>query len=187
SNMQRQAVPLLISDAPVVGTGMEEVVASNSSMVVRAKKAGTVTAVDATRIVVGDDVYKLRKYEALNERTCQNQTPIIKLGDKVKAGQVMADGAATDNGVLALGKNVTVAFMPWDGYNYEDAILLSENLVRNDVYTSIHIDEFEIEIRETKLGREEFTRDIPNVSERALRHLDETGHVRVGPRVRASD
>ena len=187
SNMQRQAVPLLIPDAPVVGTGMEEIVARNSSMVVRARKAGTVTAVDATKIVVGDDVYKLRKYEALNERTCQNQTPIIKLGDKVEAGQVMADGAATDNGVLALGKNVTVAFMPWDGYNYEDAILLSENLVRNDVYTSIHIDEFEIEIRETKLGREEFTRDIPNVSEKALRHLDETGIVRVGTRVKPGD
>ena len=187
SNMQRQAVPLLITDAPVVGTGMEEVVAGNSSMVVRAKKAGTVTAVDATRIVVGDDVYKLRKYEALNERTCQNQTPIVKLGDKVKAGQVMADGAATDNGVLALGKNVTVAFMPWDGYNYEDAILLSEDLVRNDVYTSIHIDEFEVEIRETKLGKEEFSRDIPNVSEKALRHLDEGGIVRVGTRVRKGD
>jgi DNA-directed RNA polymerase subunit beta len=156
-------------------------------MVVRAKKAGTVTSVDATRIVVGDDVYKLRKYEALNERTCQNQTPIVKLGDKVKAGQVMADGAATDNGVLALGKNVTVAFMPWDGYNYEDAILLSEDLVRNDVYTSIHIDEFEVEIRETKLGKEEFSRDIPNVSEKALRHLDEGGIVRVGTRVRKGD
>ncbi len=187
SNMQRQAVPLLISDAPVVGTGMEEVVARNSSMVVVAKNAGTVTAVDANRIEVGDDVYKLRKYEALNERTCQNQVPIIKLGDKVEKGQVLADGAATDQGILALGKNVTVAFMPWDGYNYEDAILLSENLVRNDVYTSIHIDEFEVEIRETKLGREEFTRDIPNVSEKALRHLDESGIVRVGTRCKPGD
>jgi DNA-directed RNA polymerase subunit beta len=187
SNMQRQAVPLLITDAPVVQTGMEEIVARNSSMVVRAKKAGTVTAVDATKIAVGDDVYKLRKYEALNERTCQNQTPIVGLGDKVKAGQVIADGAATQDGVLALGKNVTVAFMPWDGYNYEDAILLSENLVRNDVYTSIHIDEFEVEIRETKLGREEFTRDIPNVSEKSLRHLDESGIVRVGTRVKPGD
>ncbi|MCR9247580.1 MAG: DNA-directed RNA polymerase subunit beta [bacterium] len=187
SNMQRQAVPLLISDAPVVGTGMEEVVARNSSMVIVAKNAGTVTAVDANRIEVGDDVYKLRKYEALNERTCQNQVPIIQLGDKVKKGQVLADGAATENGILALGKNVTVAFMPWDGYNYEDAILLSENLVRNDVYTSIHIDEFEVEIRETKLGREEFTRDIPNVSEKALRHLDESGIVRVGTRVKPGD
>ena len=187
SNMQRQAVPLLITDAPVVMTGMEQVVARNSSMVVRARKGGTVTAVDASRIVVGDDVYKLRKYEALNERTCQNQTPIIKLGQKVKAGDVLADGAATKQGVLALGKNVTVAFMPWDGYNYEDAILLSQNLVKDDVYTSIHIDEFEIEIRETKLGREEFSRDIPNVSEKALRHLDESGIVRVGTRVKVGD
>jgi DNA-directed RNA polymerase subunit beta len=187
SNMQRQAVPLLQSDAPLVMTGMEREVARNSSLVVRARKAGTVTAVDASRIVVGDDVYKLRKYEALNERTCQTQTPIVKLGQKVKAGDVLADGAATKNGVLALGKNVTVAFMPWDGYNYEDAILLSENLVKDDVYTSIHIDEFEIEIRETKLGREEFSRDIPNVSEKALRHLDETGIVRVGTRVKPGD
>ncbi|MFM1873065.1 MAG: hypothetical protein RL398_2487, partial [Planctomycetota bacterium] len=187
SNMQRQAVPLLQSTAPLVMTGMEEVVARNSSMVVRSRKAGTVTAVDANRIVVGDDVYKLRKYEALNERTCQNQTPIVKLGQKVKAGEVIADGAATDKGVLALGKNLTVAFMPWDGYNYEDAILLNENLVKDDVYTSIHIDEFEIEIRETKLGREEFSRDIPNVSEKALRHLDESGIVRVGTRVKPGD
>ncbi|MFO0175255.1 MAG: DNA-directed RNA polymerase subunit beta, partial [Planctomycetota bacterium] len=187
SNMQRQAVPLLQSDAPLVMTGMEREVARNSSLVVRARKGGTVTAVDASRIVVGDDVYKLRKYEALNERTCQTQTPIVKLGQKVKAGEVLADGAATKNGVLALGKNVTVAFMPWDGYNYEDAILLSENLVKDDVYTSIHIDEFEIEIRETKLGREEFSRDIPNVSEKALRHLDETGIVRVCTRVKPGD
>jgi DNA-directed RNA polymerase subunit beta len=133
SNMQRQAVPLLTTESPVIMTGMEEVVARNSSMVVRARKAGTVTAVDATRIEVGDDVYKLRKYEALNERTCQNQTPIVVLGQKVKAGEVIADGAATQRGVLALGKNLTVAFMPWDGYNYEDAILLSENLVKDDV------------------------------------------------------
>jgi DNA-directed RNA polymerase subunit beta len=187
SNMQRQAVPLLTTESPVIMTGMEEVVARNSSMVVRARKAGTVTAVDATRIEVGDDVYKLRKYEALNERTCQNQTPIVVLGQKVKAGEVIADGAATQRGVLALGKNLTVAFMPWDGYNYEDAILLSENLVKDDVYTSIHIDEFEIEIRETKLGREEFSRDIPNVSEKALRHLDESGIVRVGTRVKPGD
>ncbi|MBL8725346.1 MAG: DNA-directed RNA polymerase subunit beta [Planctomycetes bacterium] len=187
SNMQRQAVPLLTTDAPVVMTGMEEVVARNSSMVVRARKAGTVTKVDGQRIEIGDDVYKLRKFEALNERTCQNQTPIVKLGQKVKAGEVIADGAATKQGVLALGKNLTVAFMPWDGYNYEDAILLSENLVKDDVYTSIHIDEFEIEIRETKLGKEEFSRDIPNVSEKALRNLDENGIVRVGTRVRPGD
>ncbi len=187
SNMQRQAVPLLCSEAPVVQTGMEEVVARNSSMLVKARKSGSVSAVDGGKIVIGDDIYKLRKFEGLNERTCQNQVPLVKLGQKVKAGDVIADGAATDQGVLALGKNLTVAFMPWDGYNYEDAILLSQNLVKGDVYTSIHIDEFEIEIRETKLGREEFTRDIPNVSERALRHLDETGIVRVGTRVKPGD
>ena len=187
SNMQRQAVPLLVTETPVVMTGMEEVVARNSSMVVKARRAGTVGKVDATRIEVGDDVYSLRKYEALNERTCQNQTPIVRPGQKVKAGEVIADGAATKSGVLALGKNLTVAFMPWDGYNYEDAILLSQDLVKDDVYTSIHIDEFEIEIRETKLGREEFSRDIPNVSEKALRHLDESGIVRVGTRVKPGD
>ncbi|MEQ1630728.1 MAG: DNA-directed RNA polymerase subunit beta [Planctomycetota bacterium] len=187
SNMQRQAVPLLESEAPLVQTGMEEVVARNSSMVVKARKGGTISAVDGSKIVIGDDVYKLRKFEGLNERTCQNQVPLVKPGQKVKAGDVLADGAATDHGVLALGKNLTVAFMPWDGYNYEDAILLSQNLVKGDVYTSIHIDEFEIEIRETKLGREEFTRDIPNVSERALRHLDESGIVRVGTRVKPGE
>src|SRR5690606_7539236 len=187
SNMQRQAVPLLVTEPPLVGTGMEEIVARNSSMVVRARKAGTVKHVDAAQIVIGDDVYRLRKFEGLNERTCLNQTPMVRPGDKVEKGQVIADGAATKDGVLALGRNLIVAFMPWDGYNYEDAILLSEQLVRDDVYTSIHIDEFEIEIRETKLGREEFTRDIPNVSERALRHLDENGIVRVGTRVKASD
>ncbi|MEY3162621.1 MAG: DNA-directed polymerase subunit beta [Planctomycetota bacterium] len=187
SNMQRQAVPLLTSEQPLVMTGMEEVVARNSSMVVRARKSGVISYCDGNRIEIGDDVYRLRKFEGLNERTCQNQVPIVKPGQKVKAGQVIADGAATREGVLALGKNLTVAFMPWDGYNYEDAILLSENLVKGDVYTSLHIDEFDIEIRETKLGREEFTRDIPNVSERALRHLDETGIVRVGTRVKAGD
>ncbi|MGE0142875.1 MAG: DNA-directed RNA polymerase subunit beta [Planctomycetota bacterium] len=187
SNMQRQAVPLLITDPPLVGTGMEEVVARNSSMVVRARKAGTIKYVDATKIVIGDEVYRLRKYEGLNERTCINQVPIVVPGQKVEKGQVLADGAATRDGVLALGRNLVVAFMPWDGYNYEDAILISERLVRDDVFTSIHIDEFEIEIRETKLGREEFTRDIPNVSEKALRHLDEYGIVRVGTRVKPGD
>ncbi|MEZ5964951.1 MAG: DNA-directed RNA polymerase subunit beta [Planctomycetota bacterium] len=187
SNMQRQAVPLLMCESPLVGTGMESVVAQNSSMVVRTKKAGTVSYVDAAKIMVDDEAYRLRKFEGLNERTCINQVPIVKKGEKVAKGQVIADGAATKNGVLALGKNVTVAFMPWDGYNYEDAILISEDLVKEDVYTSLHIDEFEIEIRETKLGREEFTRDIPNVSERALRNLDESGIVRVGTRVRAGD
>ena len=188
SNMQRQAVPLLTTEAPLVGTGMEEVVATNSSMVVRAEASGTVTYADAAKIVVDDgDTYRLRKFEGLNERTCLNQTPLVRPGDRVTAGQVIADGAATDHGVLALGKNLTVAFMPWDGYNYEDAILLSENLVKADVYTSIHIDEYDIEIRETKLGSEEFTRDIPNVAERALRNLDENGIVRVGTRVQKGD
>ena len=187
SNMQRQAVPLLTTEQPLVGTGMEKVVASNSSMVVCARSAGSVDYVDGNKIEIGDEVYDLRKFEGLNERTCQNQVPIVKPGQKVKKGQVIADGAATENGVLALGKNLVVAFMPWDGYNYEDAILLSESLVKEDVYTSIHIDEFEIEIRETKLGREEFTRDIPNVSERALRNLDESGIVRVGTRVKAGE
>ena len=187
SNMQRQAVPLLVTEPPIVGTGMEDVVASNSSMVVCARKSGTVKYVDASKIVIGDETYRLRKFEGLNERTCLNQVPIVKPGEKVEKGQVLADGAATKDGILALGRNLTVAFMPWDGYNYEDAILLSENLVRDDVFTSIHIDEFEIEIRETKLGREEFTRDIPNVSERALRHLDETGIVRVGTRCKPGD
>ncbi len=188
SNMQRQAVPLLMSEAPLVGTGMEEIVAANSSMVVRAHAAGAVTFADASKIVVDDrDTYRLRKFEGLNERTCLNQTPLVAPGDKVKTGEVIADGAATDHGVLALGKNLTVAFMPWDGYNYEDAILLSETLVKDDVYTSIHIDEYDIEIRETKLGSEEFTRDIPNVAERALRNLDENGIVQVGTRVVKGD
>jgi DNA-directed RNA polymerase subunit beta len=187
SNMQRQAVPLLTCEPPLVGTGMESTVAENSSMVVRAKKAGTVVHVDAAKVVIDDETYRLRKFEGLNERTCINQTPVVKKGQRLERGQIIADGAATKEGVLALGKNLTVAFMPWDGYNYEDAILICENLVKEDVYTSIHIDEFEIEIRETKLGREEFTRDIPNVSERALRHLDETGIVRVGTRVRPGD
>ncbi|MCB9889730.1 MAG: DNA-directed RNA polymerase subunit beta [Planctomycetes bacterium] len=188
SSMQRQAVPLMTTQAPLVGTGIEEVVAQNSSMVVRAEAAGEVTYVDGSKIVIDDrESYRLRKFEGLNERTCQNQTPLVRPGEKVKKGQVIADGAATDQGVLALGKNLTVAFMPWDGYNYEDAILLSENLVKEDVYTSIHIDEYDIEIRETKLGSEEFTRDIPNVAERALRNLDENGIVRVGTRVAKGD
>ena len=188
SNMQRQAVPLLTTEAPLVGTGMEEVVAGNSSMVVRAEESGAVTYADASKIVVDDrETYRLRKFEGLNERTCLNQKPLVAPGDSVSKGQVIADGAATADGVLALGKNLTVAFMPWDGYNYEDAILLSENLVKDDVYTSIHIDEYDIEIRETKLGSEEFTRDIPNVAERALRNLDENGIVRVGTRVAKGD
>ena len=147
-------------------------------MLVRARSKGTVTYVDAQRIEIDGDVYPLRKFVGLNERTCQNQKPIVAVGDKVKKGQIIADGAATYKGELALGRNVLVAFMAWDGFNFEDAIIISEELVQNDTYTSIHIEEFDIEIRETKLGREEFTRDIPNVSEKMLRNLDENGIVR---------
>ena len=157
-------------------------------MVALARKSGTITAIDATHIVIDDtDEYELEKFIGLNERTCLNQRPIVKLGEKVKKGQVIADGGGTAEGELALGKNVLVAFVPFDGYNFEDAILISEKLVRNDVFTSIHIDEFSVEVRETKLGREEFTRDIPNVSEKALRNLDENGIVREGTRVSPGD
>jgi DNA-directed RNA polymerase subunit beta len=187
SNMQRQAVPLLVTEPPIVATGMERDVAQNSGMLVRAKKKGTVNYVDAEKIVIGDETYHLRKYVGLNERTCQNQRPMVAPGQKVEKGEVIADGAATYKGELALGRNVLVGFMAWDGFNFEDAIIISEELVRNDVYTSIHIEEFDIEIRETKLGREEFTRDIPNVSEKALRNLDETGIIRVGTFVRPGD
>ncbi|GMU83086.1 MAG: DNA-directed RNA polymerase subunit beta [Phycisphaerales bacterium] len=188
SNMQRQAVPLVRTDPPIIATGMERSVAENSGMLVRAKKAGKVTYVDAQRIVLDDtEEYALRKYVGLNERTCLNQKPIVKMGDRVKAGQIIADGASTEHGELALGRNVLVAFLTWDGYNFEDAILINERLVKNDAFTSIHIESHDIEIRETKLGREEFTRDIPNVSERALRNLDERGIVRVGTRVNAGD
>jgi len=187
SNMQRQAVPLLVAEPPLVATGMERDVAQNSGMLVRAKRRGTVTYVDASRIEVGSDVYDLRKFVGLNERTCQNQKPLVKVGDKVQKGEVLADGAATHKGQLALGRNVMCAFMSWDGFNFEDAIIISEALVKNDTYTSIHIEEFDIEIRETKLGREEFTRDIPNVSEKALRNLDENGIVQIGTYVRPGD
>ena len=187
SNMQRQAVPLLIAERPVVGTGMEAIVAENSGMLVHAEKAGKVTYVDATVVEVDGRRYPLRKFTGLNERTCLNQTPIVSVGDKVKRGQILCDSAATRRGELALGRNVLVAFMSWEGYNFEDAIILSERLVKEDVYTSIHIDEFDVEIRETKLGREEFTRDIPNVSEKALRHLDDDGIVHIGTRVSPSD
>ncbi len=187
SNMQRQAVPLLVAEPPIVGTGMEREVAANSAMVIRAQRAGKVTYCDATRIEVGPDVYELQKYQGLNERTCLNQKPIVFMGDKVEKDQIIADGAATFQGELALGRNVLVGFMSFDGYNYEDAIIISEELVRADTYTSIHIEDFDVEIRETKLGREEFTRDIPNVSEKALRNLDETGIVQVGTYVRPGD
>ena len=187
SNMQRQAVPLLVTEAPLVATGMEPEVARNSSMVVRARRKGIVTYVDANRIEIGSDVYELKKFAGLNERTCLNQKPIVRVGDKVEKGQVIADGAATYQGELALGRNVLAAFMSWDGFNFEDAIIISQELVECDAYTSIHIDEFDVEIRETKLGREEFTRDIPNISEKARRNLDENGIVRVGTYVRPGD
>ena len=188
SNMQRQSVPLLVTQPPLVATGMEDPVAQNSSMVIRAAKGGKVTGVDGRRIVIdGTDEYKLLKFEGLNERTCLNQKPIVQLGDRVKAGQIIADGGGTSGGSLSLGRNVLVAFVPFDGYNFEDAILISERLVKEDVFTSIHIDEFTVEVRETKLGREEFTRDIPNVSERSLRNLDENGVVVEGTRVAPGD
>ena len=194
SNMQRQAVPLLITEPPIVATGMERDVAVNSGLIVRAARKGVVGYLDAERIEInvsggsgGTDIYKLRKFVGLNERTCQNQKPIVSLGQKVEKGDVLADGAATYKGELALGRNVLVGFMAWDGFNFEDAIIISEELVEEDVYTSIHIEEYDIEIRDTKLGREEFTRDIPNVGERALHNLDEGGIVRIGTYVRSGD
>jgi DNA-directed RNA polymerase subunit beta len=192
SNMQRQAVPLLCPKPPCVATGMEKPVAENSGMVVRASEAGEVTYVDANRVVVRnrdgwETEYLLRKFVGLNERTCLNQKPIVRLGQKVKRNQVLADGPGTSDGELALGRDVICAFMTWDGYNFEDAILVSESLLKDDRFTSIHVDEFDVEVRETKLGREEFTRDIPNVSERQLRNLDERGIICVGTRVRPGD
>ena len=187
SNMQRQAVPLVEAEPPVVATGMELAVARNSSMVVRAEHDGKITYLDAERIVVNDTIHKLRKFVGLNEGTCLNQRPIVGLGEEVKKGQVLADGAATHQGELALGRNVLVAFMSWEGYNFEDAIIISEQLVKEDTYTSIHIEEFEIETRETKLGKEEFTREVPNVSDKARRNLDEYGIVRVGTYIKPGD
>ena len=192
SNMQRQAVPLLVPEPPIVGTGLEKEVARHSGMLVRAQEEGVIKYVDSERIKVEERdgivrEYVLRKYHGLNERTCLNQRPIVRVGDTVKKQQIMADGAATYRGELALGRNVLVAFMSWEGYNFEDAIIISERLVQNDTYTSIHIEEFDIEIRETKLGKEEFTRDIPNVSPKALNNLDDTGVVRVGTFVKPGD
>jgi DNA-directed RNA polymerase subunit beta len=187
SNMQRQAVPLLVTEPPIVATGMEKDVAQQfAAWSCGPSAAGKVTYVDASRIETARCVHPA-KFQGLNERTCLNQKPIVRPGDKVEKGQVIADGAATYQGELALGRNVLAAFMSFDGYNFEDAIILSEELVKNDTYTSIHIEEFDVEIRETKLGREEFTRDIPNVSEKALRNLDENGIVRVGTYVRPGD
>ena len=195
SNMQRQAVPLVRPTPPLVGTGMEPFVARNSGMMLVAEENGVVEYADGTRIAVryGSGATMrlvdtpLRKYFGLNERTCLNQTPIVKIGDNVTKSQVLTEGAATRGGELALGNNVLVAFMSWEGYNFEDAILVNERAVREDVFTSIHIEEFAVEIRETKLGREEITRDIPNVSETALRNLDESGLIRVGTRVSPGD
>ncbi|MBN2137003.1 MAG: DNA-directed RNA polymerase subunit beta [Sedimentisphaerales bacterium] len=188
SNMQRQAVPLLKTEPPLVGTGMEKVVGSNSSMVVRAETSGVVTQVDATKIVINEtDEYELEKFIGLNERTCLNQKPVVSLDERVHKGQVIADGGGTSNGVLALGKNILVGFVSFDGFNFEDAIIVSEKLCKDDSFTSIHIDEFTAEVRETRLGKEEFTADIPNVSERALRNLDENGVVREGTRVCTGD
>ena len=193
SNMQRQAVPLLKAEAPLVGTGMEAIVARDSGASVLAKREGTVVQVDATRIVVksedlgGVDIYSLTKFQKSNQSTCINQKPIVKIGEKVKKGDIIADGPSTDLGELALGKNVLVAFMPWNGYNFEDSILLSERLVQDDVYTSLHIEEFEVIARDTRLGPEEITRDIPNVGEESLRNLDEIGVVHVGADVVPGD
>ena len=187
SNMQKQAVPLLGTEVPIVATGMEREVTRDSSMVVRAEEAGTVSEVDAARIVIGKRTYRLRKFQGLNEKTCLNQKPIVQVGQKVRKGDIIADGAGTSQGELALGRNALVAFMPWDGYNFEDAILISENIVKEDRFTSLHIQEFELECRETKLGKEEFTRDIPNVPQRALANLDEDGVVCVGTHVRPGD
>jgi DNA-directed RNA polymerase subunit beta len=185
-------VPLIHTEIPLVATGMEKWVAENSDMVVKAQEEGVVKKATATEIVVrssgGREIsHRLRKYYGLNERTCLNQRPVVKEGDKVKKGQVIGDGPSTALGELALGRNVLVAFMPWDGYNFEDAIIVSEKLVKEDAYTSIHIEEFEVEIRETKLGKEEFTRDIPNVSEKMLRNLGENGVILPGTRCRPGD
>jgi len=188
SNMQRQAVPLLKTEPPLVGTGMENVVGQNSSMVVRAETSGSITSVDATKIIINHtDEYNLEKFIGMNERTCLNQKPTVTLGEKIKTGQIIADGGGTANGVLALGKNILVGFVSFDGFNFEDAIIVSERLCKNDSFTSIHIDEFTAEVRETRLGKEEFTRDIPNVSEKALRNLDENGVIREGTRVCPGD
>ena len=188
SNMQRQAVPLIKVDPPCVATGMEKDVGQYSGMLVNAKRGGKVTYVDSQRIVIDNaDEYVFRKFVGLNERTCQNQRPIVEKGQRVKTGEVIADGASTLNGELAIGKNALVAFNTFDGYNFEDAIVISERLVKDDTFTSIHINSYDVEVRETKLGREEFTRDIPNVSERMLRNLDETGVIRVGAKVGPGD
>ncbi|TNF03574.1 MAG: DNA-directed RNA polymerase subunit beta, partial [Sphingomonadales bacterium] len=198
SNMQRQAVPLVRAEAPFVGTGMEETVAHDSGAAIAAKRSGIVDQVDATRIVIratedvepgksGVDIYTLMKFQRSNQDTCINQRPLVKVGEMVNAGDVIADGPSTELGELALGRNTLVAFMPWNGYNYEDSILISERIVKDDVFTSVHIEEFEVMARDTKLGPEDITRDIPNVGEEALRNLDEAGIVYIGAEVEPGD
>ncbi|PWW03593.1 DNA-directed RNA polymerase subunit beta [Hoeflea marina] len=198
SNMQRQAVPLVRAEAPFVGTGMEPIVARDSGAAIAARRSGVVDQVDATRVVIratedmnastsGVDIYRLQKFQRSNQNTCINQRPLVTVGDIINKGDIIADGPSTELGDLALGRNVLVAFMPWNGYNYEDSILLSERIVSDDVFTSIHIDEFEVMARDTKLGPEEITRDIPNVSEEALRNLDEAGIVYIGAEVAPGD
>ncbi|WP_349357392.1 DNA-directed RNA polymerase subunit beta [Stappia sp.] len=198
SNMMRQAVPLVRAEAPFVGTGMEPVVARDSGAAIAARRTGVVDQVDATRIVIrateeldpsksGVDIYQLMKFQRSNQNTCINQRPLVRVGDEVRKGDIIADGPSTDLGDLALGRNVRVAFMPWNGYNFEDSILLSERIVRDDVFTSIHIEEFEVMARDTKLGPEEITRDIPNVSEEALKNLDEAGIVYIGAELKPGD
>jgi DNA-directed RNA polymerase subunit beta len=194
SNMQRQAVPLLQPESPIVGTGMEYIAARDSGALVLAKRAGVVESVDASRVVVrvsgnggGVDIYNLIKFQRSNQATCINQRPIVNVGDVIEKEDILAEGPSTDLGELALGKNALAAFMPWGGYNFEDAILISERLVKEDVFTSVHIEEFEIEARETKLGPEEITRDVPNVGEEALKDLDESGVIRIGAEVKPGD
>ena len=202
SNMQRQAVPLLRADSPYVGTGMERVTARDSGAVVICKRSGMVDSVDSERIIVrvegnsqegqlsrevGADIYTMTKFKRSNQNTCINQKPIVQQGQRVKKGDVLADGPCTESGELALGRNVLVAFMPWRGYNFEDAIVVSEKLVKEDYYTSIHIEEFEVDARDTKLGPEEITRDIPNIAEGFLRNLDESGIIRIGATVKPGD
>jgi DNA-directed RNA polymerase subunit beta len=197
SNMQRQAVPLIQSDAPLVGTGMEAAVARDSGATIVARRPGVIDQIDGARIVVratgedgatkGVDIYRLRKYMRSNQSTCINQRPLVRVGDRVSEGDIIADGPSTELGELALGRNALCAFMPWNGYNFEDSILISERIARDDVFTSIHIEEFEVMARDTKLGQEEITRDIPNVGEEALRNLDEAGIVYIGAEVNPGD
>jgi DNA-directed RNA polymerase subunit beta len=196
--MMRQAVPLVKSESPLVGTGIEATVAQDSGVTLVARRSGVVDQVDATRIVIRADsadaadvspvdIYSLLKFQRSNQNTCINQRPLVQVGDIIKNCDIIADGPATEDGELALGRNVLVAFMPWNGYNFEDSILISERIVKDDVFSSIHIEEFEVMARDTKLGQEEITRDIPNIGEEALRNLDEAGMVYIGAEVKQGD